>query len=60
MKDKTAFITKVKKELDKLEPTIAMYRNMINPMAPDNTIGRVSAMYGINNKSINEVTLYEA
>lgn len=37
-----------------------MYRNTINPMAPDNTIGRVSAMDGINNKSVNEVALHEA
>lgn len=60
MKDKTAFITKVKTELDKMEHTIAMYKYMTNPMVPDDAIGRVSRMDAINNKSVNDAALREA
>lgn len=60
MKDKTAFIATVRTELGKLEYTITMYKNMTNPVAPDNAIGRVSRMDAINNKSVNDAALREA
>lgn len=60
MKDKIAFIATVKTELEKLEHSIAMYKNMTNPVAPDNAIGRVSRMDAINNKSVNDAALREA
>lgn len=60
MKDKIAFIATVKIELEKLEHSIAMYRDMTNPVAPDNAIGRVSRMDAINNKSVNDAALREA
>lgn len=59
MNDKTAFITKVKAELEKLEHTLAMYKKMTDPIAPDNAIGRVSRMDAINNKSVNDAALRE-
>lgn len=60
MKDKDKFITTVKVELERLEHTIAMYKNLTNPIAPDNAIGRVSRMDAINNKSVNDAALREA
>ncbi len=60
MNDKTAFIAKVKTEIEKLEHTIDMYKNMTNPIAPDNAIGRVSRMDAINNKSVNDSALRES
>lgn len=60
MKDKTAFIASVKTELKKLEHSIDMYKNMTNPIAPDNAIGRVSRMDAINNKSVNDSALRES
>lgn len=60
MNDKAAFISKVKAELEKLEHTLAMYKKMTNPIAPDNAIGRVSRMDAINNKSVNDAALREA
>jgi DnaK suppressor protein len=60
MEDKATFIVTVKAELKKLERAIAMYKDMTNPIAPDNAIGRVSRMDAINNKSVNDNALREA
>jgi len=60
MEDKTALKATVKIELKKLEHTISMYKDMTNPIAPDNAIGRVSRMDAINNKSVNDNALREA
>ena len=60
MNDKAAFMATVKAELNKLEHSIGMYKNMTNPIAPDHAIGRVSRMDAINNKSINDSALREA
>ncbi|PKQ45240.1 TraR/DksA family transcriptional regulator [Confluentibacter flavum] len=58
--DKAKFIVAVKAEIEKLEHTIIMYKNMTNPIAPDNAIGRVSRMDAINNKSVIDAALREA
>lgn len=60
MNDKAAFVATVKTELKKLEHSIGLYKNMTNPIAPDNAIGRVSRMDAINNKSVNDSALREA
>lgn len=60
MNDKAKFVATVKGELEKVQKTIAMYREMTNPIAPDNAIGRVSRMDAINNKSVNDSALREA
>lgn len=60
MEDKTNFIATVKTELKKLEHSIAMYKDMTNPIAPDDAIGRVSRMDAINNKSVNDSALRES
>lgn len=60
MMDKAKFIVAVKAEIEKLEHTILMYKNMTNPIVPDNAIGRVSRMDAINNKSVNDAALREA
>lgn len=60
MKDRVSFIATVTSELEKLERSIAMYKDMTNPISPDNAIGRVSRMDAINNKSVNDAALREA
>lgn len=60
MKDKATFIIAVKAELEKLARTIIMYKDMTNPIAPDNAIGCISRMDAINNKSVNDAALREA
>lgn len=60
MMDKAKFVETVKAEIEELEHTIIMYKNMTNPIAPDNAIGRVSRMDAINNKSVNDAALREA
>lgn len=50
----------IKEEIDKLIPTIANYKDLTKPIAPENAIGRVSRMDAINNKSVNEVALKKA
>ncbi len=60
MKDKSLFIEAVQAELQKLEESIGMYRDLTRPVAPDDAIGRVSRMDAINNKSVNEAALREA
>jgi DnaK suppressor protein len=60
MEDKSKFINAVKVELERLTHTIGMYKNLTNPISPDNAIGRVSRMDAINNKSVNDAALREA
>ncbi|WP_187289867.1 hypothetical protein [Flagellimonas ruestringensis] len=47
MEDKEKFKATVKKELERLERTISMYKDMTNPIAPNDAIGRVSRMDAI-------------
>ena len=54
----------IKKELAKeiLETNqkISKYKELTKPIAPENSIGRVSRMDAINNKSVTEAALREA
>lgn len=47
-------------EIDKTKKRIIDYKEMTQPIAPDNAIGRVSRMDAINNKSVNEASLRKA
>lgn len=47
-------------EILKTEASIASYRELTKPIAPNDAIGRVSRMDAINNKTINEASLRQA
>jgi len=50
----------LKAEITKTERSIASYEDMTQPIAPENSIGRVSRMDAINNKSVQESALRNA
>ena len=47
-------------EIEKTQKSIASYEEMTQPIAPENSIGRVSRMDAINNKSVQESALRNA
>lgn len=50
----------IHKEIKKTEKLIEEYKELTQPIAPDDAIGRVSRMDAINNKSINDAALRNA
>lgn len=50
----------INKEIKKTEEAIADYKEMAQPEAPDNAIGRISRMDAINNKSITNKAIQNA
>jgi len=50
----------LKKEIRKTEKVVEEYREMSQPVAPDDAIGRISRMDAINNKSVTEASLRQA
>lgn len=50
----------IKKEMDKTAKSIEDYKEMTQPIEPDDAIGRVSRMDAINNKSVTEAALRAA
>ena len=51
---------KIVEEISKTKLNIKEYKNLNIPMAPDNSIGRVSRMDAINNRSVVDVALRKA
>ena len=47
-------------EIVKTEKSVEMYREITKPIAPDASIGRISRMDAINNKSVREASLRQA
>jgi len=47
-------------EISKTEKQIEEYKEMTKPVAPDCSIGRISRMDAINNKSVTEASLRQA
>jgi DnaK suppressor protein len=47
-------------EIRVTKQSIDSYKELTNPIAPENAIGRVSRMDAINNKSVNEAALKKA
>jgi DnaK suppressor protein len=47
-------------EISKTEKLIDEYKEMTQPVAPDDAIGRISRMDAINNKSVTEASLRQA
>jgi len=58
--DKKQLKAKISKELTDLEASIKDLKELTKPIAPENSIGRVSRMDAINNKSVNEAALRQA
>lgn len=58
--DKTRFIENLEAEIEKTLSKIETYKEMAEPIAPDNAIGRVSRMDAIVSKSIVDDALREA
>ena len=52
--------SKIKEEIEKTEKIIAEYKDLSKPVSLDNSIGRISRMDAINNKSITESALRQA
>ena len=50
----------ITKKIVELRGNIASYKTLIQPIAPDNAIGRITRMEAINSKSINEAALNKA
>jgi DnaK suppressor protein len=58
--DKEEMKVKIRKKIEKTRKKVISYENMSGPVTPDVSIGRVSRMDAINNKSIVESALREA
>ena len=59
-KQKEELKTIIEKEIVKTEKKIIGYKEMSEPIGPENAIGRVSRMDAINNKSVVEAALRKA
>ena len=53
-------IEKINEEIAKTEQLISEYKDLSKPVSLDNSIGRISRMDAINNKSITESALRQA
>lgn len=51
---------KIKEEIGKTAQAILEYKDLSQPITLDNSIGRISRMDAINNKTINEAALRKA
>ena len=50
----------IESEIEKTEKAVQDYRELSQPIAPENAIGRVSRMDAINNRSVTEAALRTA
>jgi len=57
LKEKEALIVKIKEKIAQAEKEIAHLEDATKPISPENSIGRVSRMDAINNKSVAEAAL---
>lgn len=55
--DKTEIRAKIETEVAKTEKQISEYKDLTQPVEPENAIGRISRMDAINNKSVIEAAL---
>jgi len=58
--EKKAIYKKLLTEIDSTQKKIVEYTELCKPIAPENSIGRISRMDAINNKSVVEAALREA
>ncbi len=57
LKEKEALIVKIKENIVQTEKEIAHLEDATKPISPENSIGRISRMDAINNKSVAEAAL---
>jgi len=50
----------IEEEIKRTEALITEYKEMSQPVSPDDAIGRISRMDAINNKSVTEAALRQA
>lgn len=55
--EKAALIAKIKEKIEQAEKEIVHLEDATKPISPENSIGRVSRMDAINNKSVAEAAL---
>ena len=55
--EKDLLRVKIKAEIQKMEAEIIQLEEMTQPISPENSIGRISRMDAINNKSVAEASL---
>jgi DnaK suppressor protein len=58
--ERTALKEKILRAMEETQARIAQLEDATQPVAPENSIGRVSRMDAINNKSVAEATLRTA
>ena len=59
-KTKNSFAKLILQQIEKLESDIESLKELTKPISPDNSIGRVSRMEAIGEKSINDSNLRKA
>ena len=57
---RTELATQIISEIEKTEENITAYKEVTQPISPENAIGRISRMDAINNKSVVEAALRKA
>lgn len=55
--EKIEFKANIEKKIERLKTQIIELKDLTQPIAPDSSIGRISRMDAINNKSVNEAAL---
>ncbi|QNJ98839.1 TraR/DksA family transcriptional regulator [Constantimarinum furrinae] len=60
MLQKNEIAARIDEEIKATELLVAKYRELSKPIAPENSIGRISRMDAINNKTVNEEALRKA
>lgn len=58
--DKTAIRAQLEAQILKTQDAVEKYQGMVQPISPDDAIGRVSRMDAIVNKSVVEASLRQA
>lgn len=58
--EKKELTRKIISEIEKTRKSIAIYKDMSQPISPENAIGRISRMDAINNKGVMEAALRQA
>ena len=58
--NKSEIRSMIKREIQKTENQVAEYKELTKPIEPENSIGRISRMDAINNKSVTEASLRQA
>jgi len=60
MEEKKQIKKRIEEEIITTTASVVKYRELTKPISPENSIGRVSRMDAINNKSVNQAALNNA